>query len=123
MSFAAVSRFLKWGPAALGAAAVATWLCSCATRSYSPLGENTTLTPFVVPPEPPGPEIIVLPDEQAPVIGLDNVDAGPLPVVTNTPVPAAASTINFGRGWIPLSVWTSRWCLSRPTRPIRSSLA
>jgi N-acetylmuramoyl-L-alanine amidase len=119
-----VSQFIKSAPATLGVtAAVSLVLCSCASRRYSPLEHNATPAPMVMAPEQPAPEVIVLPNEQAPVIGLDNIDAGPLFVPTNVPpVPAAtAPSITFGRGWIPMSSWTSRCALGKGDRVIQGN--
>jgi len=51
------------------------------------------------------------------VIGLDNVDVElPPTVATNSRPAAAAPTLTFGRGWIPLRMWTERCALGAPER-------
>ncbi len=79
---------------------------------------------------PPEAEIIILPREPVPVVGLDQVDAGPVPVITHSiptnagPVSLPASpTMSFGRGWIPLRVWSERCALGRPERQVSGSTA
>ena len=74
---------------------------------------------------PPEAEVIVLPQEPVPVVGLDYVDVGPLPVITNSiPTnavpsnPPAPPALSFGRGWIPLSFWSSRCGLGQPERSV-----
>jgi len=99
-------------PAALGLI-----LCSCASPRYSPLEQNVTPPPMVAAPVQPAPEVVVLPDEKAPVVGLDHIDSGPLFVPTNT-VPVAAPAITFGRGWIPMSTWASRCALGKAERVV-----
>jgi N-acetylmuramoyl-L-alanine amidase len=94
----------------------------CATKPYSPL---TAPTPAknISPPVAPSPEVVVLPHEPAPVIGLDNVDAGPPPTIiaTNSPLPFLPSA-SFGRGWIPLRAWSDRCALGKPERSIAGSV-
>jgi N-acetylmuramoyl-L-alanine amidase len=66
-------------------------------------------------PREEAPEVIVLPPEPVPVVGLDKVDEGPLPGLTNAlaVTPAASS---FGRGWIPLTTWSARCAIGKPER-------
>jgi N-acetylmuramoyl-L-alanine amidase len=93
-------------------------LASCTSRSYSPLSAppgHVPLTPAVT-----NPEIVVLPQESAPVIGLDKFDAGPLPAPTATNVvpPAPAPSLTFARGWIPLREWSDRCGVGTPERRV-----
>ena len=90
----------------------------CATKPYSPLAAPTPAR-IVSSPVESSPEVVVLPHEPAPVIGLDNVDAGPPPAIiaTNSP-PAFLPSVSFGRGWIPLRIWSERCALGKPERSI-----
>ncbi len=80
--------------------------------------------PETPPSQERAPEIVVLPHEAAPVIGLDNVDANIAPppaTVTNAPF-VAAPTVTFGRGWIPLREWTERCALGAPERRVSGGI-
>jgi N-acetylmuramoyl-L-alanine amidase len=107
--------------AAAAGSVLGAFLSGCATNSYSPLGgiEEAEMTPPTTAQSPPpreeNPEIIVLPPEPAPVVGLDKVDEGPLPILTNTPV-VVPPAISFGRGWIPLTTWSARCAIGKPER-------
>jgi len=90
-------------------------LVGCASQQYSPLGTPAVSTPIGSAPVAE-PEIIVLPHEPAPVIGLDNVDGGPPPASVSTNVLPTATAAVFGRGWIPLRAWTDRCALGTPGR-------
>ena len=102
---------------ALGSLAGA-MLAGCASRNYSPLSAppgQAPLTPAVA-----NPEIVVLPQESAPVIGLDKLDAEPLPApaATNVAPPVAVPPVTFARGWIPLREWSDRCGLGAPERRV-----
>lgn len=98
-------------------------LVGCASHPYSPLTapEGTAQigsTPGVEP------EIVLLPSDAAPVVRLDNVDAG----VSRTPAasnmaPVVATSAAFGTGWIPLRTWTDRCALRAPSRTVSSGVA
>jgi N-acetylmuramoyl-L-alanine amidase len=94
----------------------------CATKPYSPLAAPAParIVPSSV---ESSPEIVVLPHEPAPVIGLDNVDGGPPPAImaTNSP-PAFPPRVSFGPGWIPLRVWSERCALGKPERSIAGNV-
>ena len=68
------------------------------------------------------PEIVALPQEPSPVIGLDNIDAGPdrRSVISNA-APVAVASAKFGSGWIPLRAWTDRCALGSPSRTVSGS--
>ena len=56
----------------------------------------------------PAPEVVALPSETMPVLGLDHVETGPPPKpATNAPPtpPPPAPAFTFGRGWIPLRIF------------------
>lgn len=103
-----------------------TLLAGCAGKTYSPLappqpaheinsaGSSTKPSP---PAAPATPEVITLHHEPAPVLGLDNVGAEPMPapVVTNKP-PPVKPRLTFGRGWVPLREWSRRVGLAAPER-------
>ena len=96
-------------------------LVGCAGKNYSPLAPSESAksvnTSRRVSAASTNPEVIVLPHEPAPVLGLDNVGTEPVPapVVTNK-VPPARPRVTFGRGWIPLQVLTQRAGLGSPER-------
>ena len=91
-------------------------LVGCASHQYSPLSSPDGSTSVGIAPVIE-PEVVVLPHEPAPVIGLDSVDAAwpRLPVTSNIP-PAVVSSATFGRGWIPLRNWTDRCALGAASR-------
>ena len=93
----------------------------CATKTYSPLAASdpaTTISALA----PASPEIVILPHEPAPVIGLDNVDAElPAEIRTSNSPPAVVSAITFGGGWIPLRRWSDRCALGAPERILAGS--
>lgn len=90
----------------------------CATKTYSPLAAPTPAR-IVSSSVEPSPEVVLLALEPAPVIGLDDVDAGPPPAIiaTNSP-PAFLPSVSFGSGWIPLRLWSERCALGKPERSI-----
>lgn len=96
-------------------------LAGCAGPDYSPLRPPRETRTFMAP--APQAEVVVLPHEPVPVVGLDHVDMGALPVLTNIPpsVPTTSSApavMSFGRGWIPLTAWSSRYATGRPERSV-----
>ncbi len=94
----------------------------CATKPYSPLAAPTPARNVSSPVES-SPEVVVLPHEPAPVIGLDDVNTGPPPAIiaTNSP-PAILPRVTFESGWIPLRVWSERCALDKPERSIMGSV-
>jgi len=95
---------------------------SCTTKPYSPLAAPVPAKSVSTPAQS-SPEIVVLSHEPTPVIGLDNVDTGPPPpsIATNLPPPVLPS-VSFGRGWIPLRLWSERCALGKPERGIIGSV-
>ena len=81
-------------------------LAGCASRDYSPLGSPTPMTRMTVATNP-APEVVALPSEPMPVLGLDHVETGPPPpkLTTNPPATLPVPAFSFGRGWIPLRVF------------------
>ena len=93
-------------------------LVGCASHQYSPLSSPDGATQAGTMPVVE-PEIVVLPSEPAPVVGLDNVDAGvPRTSLTSNPAPVSVASPTFGTGWIPLRTWTDRCALSAPSRTV-----
>jgi N-acetylmuramoyl-L-alanine amidase len=93
---------------------IAAMLAGCASKQYSPLTSPPAVARILEAPAPE-PEIIVLPDEPGPVVGLDDVDAG-IPMISGmTNAPSTPSAI-FGKGWIPLRTWSERSALGSSTR-------
>ena len=106
----------QFAPVLLGSLTGAV-LLGCANKGYSPLESPRDATAIQTG-KPSSPEMVSLPQEPAPVVGLDNIDAGPPPVSragTNTGHTPPA-TAQFGRGWIPLRTWAERSGLSKPER-------
>ncbi len=101
---------------------IGTLLTGCATKTYSPL-DSPTPARNASPSIESVPEVVVLPHDPAPVIGLDGVDAGPPPTIiaTNSSPPFLPS-VTFGRGWIPLRFWSDRCALGKPERIISGSV-
>ncbi len=101
----------------------ATVFTGCGTKPYSPLAAPSLARNVSSPPATSSPEVVVLPHEPSPVIGLDNVDAGalPTPMATNSPPPLLPN-VSFGRGWIPLRAWTERCALGKAERSISGSV-
>ena len=73
----------------------------------------------------PSPEVVALPSEAMPVLGLDHVETGPPPpkVATNAPMPTPppAPAFTFGRGWIPLRVFAEHCAPAAPVAMERST--
>ena len=97
-------------------------LAGCAAKNYSPLAGPAPAKTVSKKPES-APEIVVLPREPAPVIGLDNVDVEPPPphLATNSisTTPPAAS---FGRGWISLRAWSDHGATGSPEKIVSSGV-
>lgn len=113
-----VNHFLK--PRFVGAALglMATALIGCATKNYSPLAPPSPAARISNASES-APEIVVLPNEPAAVIGLDNVDTElPPPALLPTNTASHISAAPFGRGWIPLRNWSDRAAAGSPQRLI-----
>lgn len=89
-------------------------LAGCAGKTYSPLASPPPARAVSTPAES-SPEVVTLPREPAPVIGLDHVDVD-LPGYTPTNAPVTPPVTAFGRGWIPLTAWTERCQLGPPER-------
>jgi N-acetylmuramoyl-L-alanine amidase len=96
-------------------------LSGCAGKNYSPLAPSDPARKIPsktrTSSQPASPEVVVLPQEPAPVIGLDNIGTEPMPapLVTNT-APPSKPRLSFGRGWVPLQVWSQRAGLGSPER-------
>lgn len=95
-------------------------LAGCASRNYSPLAAPpaTTGRPPI---EQAPPEIVVLPREPAPVIGLDKFETGTLTGAPAKNIIKAPAPITFARGWIPLRAWSDRCALGPPERYVNGS--
>ncbi len=82
-------------------------LAGCASKGYSPLAERGAST-MIAPPTGPSPEIVILPPESVPVVGLDRFDGGGgnFPSLTN----AIAATVPrpATRAWMSLADWAER---------------
>jgi len=96
-------------------------MAGCASKPYSPLTAPGTTTGIMAPPEV-APEIVVLPHEPAAVIGLDNVETGPVSMPIGTNRPAAKHPPLFGTGWIPLRTWSDRCGLGTPERVVAGGI-
>jgi N-acetylmuramoyl-L-alanine amidase len=89
-------------------------LVGCAGKTYSPLSGSSHSGPSLIPAQvaEANPEIVVLPHEPLPVIGIDHFEADivPPPTVTNAPAAPAVTppTATFPRTWISLRDWTDR---------------
>src|SRR4051812_22911958 len=90
-------------------------LSGCAAKTYSPLAPPTSATDIPLTPQGT-PEVVVLAHEPAAVIGLDNVDVELPPTIATNSRPTATPTLTFGRGWIPLRIWSERCALGTPER-------
>lgn len=117
--------------------ALAGVLVGCGGPAYNPLappgGAPATSVYHAAPATSPGrepgpaPELVTLPQAPTPVMGLDNVEVGPEPVLSNAvpvttgPVPSTPPVMSFGRGWIPLTAWTSRYATGKPERSVSGS--
>lgn len=121
----AVRRRTRSGAINFGTAAVVSvFLCSCGTRRYAPLEQGQPPPPLIFVPDSaptntfvPAPEVVVLPTEPVPVVGLDHIDAGPLPPGANAPGQASAPA----RGWIPLLPWANDVALGRAERLVQGA--
>ena len=99
-------------------------LAGCAGKTYSPLAPPQPAHEVGAKSSAPvasttsnAPEVIALHHEPAPVLGLDNVSAEPMPApVVTTPPPSVKPRLTFGRGWVPLRVWSQRVGLAAPER-------
>ncbi len=94
-------------------------LAGCGGPAYNPLSPPPEARSVLA--APPEAEVVVLPNEPVPVVGLDNIEVGPPPIFTHTAttnlaLPPPLSTMSFGRGWIPLTAWSSRWSTAQPER-------
>jgi N-acetylmuramoyl-L-alanine amidase len=104
---------------AVSAALSGLLLAGCAGKTYSPLAPSeparTVSAASSAAATPTTPEVVAVTTEAAPVIGLDHIHSEPVPTVraTNT-APPPKPRITFGRGWVPLAVWTQRLGLGAP---------
>ena len=103
-----MKHFLKWRLLRAAVTPLAGLsLAGCASHDFSPLSSPAPMSRTTVVTNP-APEVVALPAETMPVIGLDHVETGPPPkAATKAPGPAIppAPTFSFGRGWIPLRVF------------------
>ena len=108
-------------------------LAGCAGKTYSPLAppapatevsSTPTPTPAPAPVRPAKPEVVTLHHEPAPVLGLDNISAEPMPAprVASTVVPPKPR-VTFGRGWVPLRTFCERAGLGAPEQIAAGSAA
>lgn len=81
-------------------------LFGCANKTYSPL-ESAKSTSGTLHHTSSAPQMVVLPQESAPVIGLDNLGAEPLRPNLRTNV-ASAPEAPLSRGWVPVRQWAQR---------------
>ena len=103
-------------------------LVGCAGKTYSPLtgsNPNSASAPVTTHVADANPEIVVLPHEPVPVIGIDHFEADivPPPAVTNAPAAPAVAlpTITFPRTWISLRDWTDRCGLATAQKTVGGS--
>lgn len=106
----------------------------CAGKTYSPLAPPAPATgvtstpipspaPAPAPVKPAAPEVVTLYHEPAPVLGLDNVSAEPMPAPRGaTTVPPPKPRVTFGRGWVPLRTFCERAGLGAPEQIAGGSL-
>ena len=103
-------------------------LVGCAGKTYSPLtgsNPNAASGPISAHVVDANPEIVVLPHEPVPVIGIDHFEADIVPplAVTNAPAaPAVTPAIaTFPRAWISLRDWTDRCGLAAAQKTVGGS--
>ena len=119
-----VTRWLEQAGSLSSVAVACLIFCGCAGKNYSPLAPSApatevsstpTTSPASAPVKPPVPEVVTLHHDPAPVVGLDNVHAEPMPVprVART-VPPPKPRVTFGRGWVPLRTFCERAGLGAP---------